>query len=228
MPRTREKAHRRTRCVELDYAGDFHLDIVPCIAGSDGKQSICNNKTNRFESTDGTGYRDWLNERTKITDGNLKRVTRLLKYLRDHKRTFAVKSILLTTLIGNTVDGQGDGENFKTVPDALKTVSNRVNDFLRCNLSMPAIENPALPGEDFTRHWNQSNYDNFRRLFDLYNDKINTAFNAQEHDESVDCWRDLFGDGFGSKRGGKGSSSREGPDKGGPSIAVVPRKPWVR
>ena len=25
----REKVHRKTRCVTLDYAGDFHLDIVP-------------------------------------------------------------------------------------------------------------------------------------------------------------------------------------------------------
>ena len=120
-----EKAHRRTRCVELDYTGEFHLDIVPCIDDLDGKQRICNYKTNEFEPSDGTGYRDWFNEKTKITGGNLKRVTRLLKYLRDHKGTFAVKSILLTTLVGNTVYGESDRENFKTVPDALKTVSNR-------------------------------------------------------------------------------------------------------
>ena len=41
-----EKAHRKTRCVFLDYAGDFHLDIIPCVTREDGEQHICNNKTN--------------------------------------------------------------------------------------------------------------------------------------------------------------------------------------
>ena len=92
----------KTRCVYIDYAGDFHLDLVPCIT-LDEECYICNNKENRFEETDGTGYRDWFNEKTRITNGNLKRVTRLLKFLRDHKGNFSVKSILLTTLIGNSV-----------------------------------------------------------------------------------------------------------------------------
>ena len=209
----------------MDYAGDFHLDIVPCIDDLYHKQHICNYQANEFEPSDGTGYRDWFNEKTKITGGNLKRATRLLKYLRDHKGTFAVKSILLTTLVGNTVYGESDGENFRTVPDALKTVSNRMNAFLQCNFIMPAIENPALPGEDFTRHWSQSNYDNFRSLFDLYNDKINTAFDTQDHDESVDNWRELFGDGFGRKRT---HPARGVTDKGRASISVAPRKPWAR
>ena len=57
-----DKVHRRTRCATLNYAGDVHLDIVPCIQRPNGTQLICNNKTNEFEVTDGTGYRDWFNE----------------------------------------------------------------------------------------------------------------------------------------------------------------------
>ena len=221
------KAHRRTRCVQVDYAGDFHLDIVPCIAWSDDKQSICNRKTNQFEQTDGTGYRDWFNNKTRTTHGNLKRVTRLLKYLRDHKGNFSVKSILLTTLIGKTVGSESDGEKFKTLPDALKTVSNRLDDFLQRNPNMPLIENPVLPGEDFTRHWNQDNYKNFRKLFNIYNNKINEAFDALEHDDSIDKWRELFGDSFGKKRREGSSASNVGPAAGSASIAVVPRKPYA-
>ena len=97
-----DKVHRRTRCVYIDYAGDFHLDLVPCITDEE-QHYICNNKDNCFEDTDGTGYRDWFNKKTRITNGDLKRVTRLLKFLRDHKGNFSVKSILLTTLIGNSV-----------------------------------------------------------------------------------------------------------------------------
>ena len=224
-----EKARRKTRCVVLDYVGDFHLDIVPCVPWGNGNQKVCNNKTNGFEPTDGTGYRDWFNYKTNITHGNLKRVTRLLKYLRDHKGNFTAKSILLTTLIGNTVRDESDSDLFRTLPDALKIVSNRINGFLQSNLVMPRITNPVLPAEDFTRHWDQEKYDHFRYLFKIYNDKINAAFDAVEHDDSIEKWRDVFGDNFGKKRGGGGdgnSSGRRGAGVG--TVTVTPRKPYAR
>lgn len=199
----KDKVHRKTRCVYIDYVGDFHLDIVPCITQQDWltqaeKYFICNNKENEFELTDGTGYRDWFNEKTRITNGNLKLVTRLLKFLRDHKGNFSVKSILLTTLIGNNVYATDEsGEDFKDIPTSLKTISNRINSFLQANVFMPEICNPVLDSEFFTRHWDQDKYSHFRDMFDLYNSKINEAFDAKDHNTSVKKWRELFGDNFG-------------------------------
>ena len=227
----KDKVHRKTRCVYLDYAGDFHLDVVPCVTTPDGSKWVCNRETNKLEPTDGTGYRDWFNEKTSITHGNLKRVTRLLKFLRDHKGNFTAKSILLTTLIGNTVGGEDDGDNFKSIPDALKTVSNRINDFLQVNESMPTITNPVLPEENFNRHWDQAKYENFRDKFDVYNKRINEAYDAKEHNDSVDKWRAVFGDEFGEKRGedddkSSGSSAKR---SGAPAVAAVtPRRPWAQ
>ena len=219
--------HRRTRCVFLDYTGDFHLDLIPCLIGGGGQQYICNNKTNGFEPTDGTGYRDWFNGRNRITNGNLKRVTRLLKYLRDHKKNFAVKSVLLTTLIGDAVrDADGDGDHIRTLPDTLVTISNRINEFLQRNPIMPWIGNPVLSHEDFTRHWDQNRYENFRNLFNVYNGRINKAFHATEHDDSVAQWRAVFGDAFGTMRGGNGSSRKIAA--AAPFIAVRPEKPHAR
>ena len=224
-----EKTHRKTRCVFLDYAGDFHLDIIPCVTGEDGEQHICNSKTNQFEPTDGTGYRDWFNQKNGTTHGNLKRVTRLLKYLRNHKSNFTAKSILLTTLIGNTVrDEDEDGGHFKNLPDALVTVSDRINDFLQSHPKMPRITNPVLPEEDFTRHWDQDKYENFRRLFGVYNGRIREAFDATEHDDSVEKWRDVFGEKFGSKKGGGNSGSSHKLAASAPFVAVRPRKPYAR
>ena len=216
----REKAHRKTRCVVLDYAGDFHLDLVPCIV-VDEAYYICNKKTNEFEETDGTGYRDWFNGKNGHTYGNLKRVARLLKYLRDHKSNFTAKSILLTTLIGNAVE-DWEEECFKSLPDALKTVSNRMNAFLQDHPVIPNIYNPALPEEDFTRHWDQAKYSNFRDLFDKYNEKIDDAFDCVCHDDSVEKWRGIFGDRFGKIDGddGKDRSSQAAV------VSVTPVKPW--
>ena len=225
----KDKVHRRTRCVTLDYAGDFHLDVVPCIEEGDGSYKICNKKTDEFEPTDGNGYRDWFNDKRGMTNGHLKRVTRLLKYLRDHKSNFSVKSILLTTLVGNAVEDNCDGSGFGSVPDALKTMVNRLNDSLQSNLIMPAIQNPVLPSEDFTRHWDQAEYSNFRDKFDIYTKKINEAFDCKEHDESIDRWRGIFGDKFGKKRANESKSgASSGILAGVGSAVIVPRSQYAR
>ena len=220
--------HRKTRCVYLDYARDFHLDIVPCIVSADGKHFICNNKDNIFEESDGTGYRDWFNGKNDFTHGNLKRVVRLLKYLRDHKGNFAAKSVLLTTLIGMTVHGPHDSDDFRSLPDALVTVSNRIDRFLQSNTRMPRISNPSLPSETFTRHWDRSNYANFRKMFGIYTNRMNQAYEETEHDKSVDMWRVLFGERFGRKRGGggRGRALSYGPGGGG-AYASRPQRPWT-
>ena len=41
-----EKTHRKTRCASIEYSGDFHLDIVPCIVGKNNQIYICNYKDN--------------------------------------------------------------------------------------------------------------------------------------------------------------------------------------
>jgi len=230
----KDKVHRRTRCVYINYAGDFHLDLVPCITQQnwltqEEEYFICNNKENEFETTDGTGYRDWFNEKTRITHGNLKRVTRLLKFLRDHKGNFSVKSILLTTLIGNSVYTSDEGsDDFKDIPTSLKTVSNRINSFLQANVLMPEICNPVLEGESFTRHWDQDKYSHFREMFDLYNSKINEAFDATEHNASVRKWRELFGDNFGElKKDTQNNGSAPAVVTSAP-VVVTPTKPYAR
>lgn len=214
-----DKIARKTRCVNINYAGDFHLDIVPCITQGQ-EQYICNEKDNEFEVTDGTGYRDWFNRKTKITHGNLKGVTRLLKYLRDHKGNFSVKSILLTTLIGNSVDDYDNDENFKNIPGTLKLISNRINFFLQSNPIMPEVCNPIMPDECFTRHWDQNKYKNFREKFAVYNNKIDEAFEATDHNTSVKKWRELFGENFGKLRDDKAIRSAS-------SASITPRKPYA-
>ena len=191
------KLQKNTRCVTVNYAGEFKIDVVPCIV-SNGRYFICNRKTNGYEETDGRGFRDWFDSKSRITNGNLKLVTRLFKYLRDHKRTFTAPSVLLTTLIGNTVSDLEGNTNFKTVPDALLTVVTRMDQFLQANPIMPEIRNPALPSETFTRHWDQDKYNNFRKMISSYARRIREAYTDADERSSVLRWRDLFGDGFGN------------------------------
>lgn len=189
-------ARLQSRSVAVDYAGDFHLDLVPCIERG-GQHCICNKKTNRFEPTDGTGYRDWFNAKTVVTHGNLKGAVKLLKYMRDHKGNFETPSIILTTLVGNNIHASDDRSNFRNVPDTLKIVSNRINAFLQTNSAMPRMRNPVRHQESFNNHWKQSDYRNFREKFNIYTAKINAAWDEPDPQRSISKWRELFGDNFG-------------------------------
>lgn len=215
------KVRRKTRCVVVDYTGEVHLDIVPCIVSGDD-QSVCNRVTNEFEITDGTGYREWFNGKNRITNGNLKLVTRMLKYLRDHKQTFTAPSILFTTLIGNAVyDWEGDLA-FKTVPDTLVTICERMDQYLQAHSEMPAVNNPVLPEEDFTRHWDQAKYSHFRKMIEAYTKLIREAFDEPDAEKSVALWRQLFGDEFGKTPSNSGTALVTA------SIPVTPSKPYAR
>ena len=96
-----------TRCATLTYAGDFCLDVVPCVVDrrSPGTLEVCNRKDDVFEPTNPLRYTAWLAERNLWVGSNhLQHVIRLIKYLRDIKGTFSAKSILLTTLIGSQIN----------------------------------------------------------------------------------------------------------------------------
>ena len=200
------KVKRNSRCVTINYAGDFHLDVVPCIEHHKTCY-ICNRKDKKYEKTDGDGYKSWLIKKNKVIGkNNFRKTTRLLKFLRDHKDNFSVKSILLTTMLGDQVSSsEKDSDNFSDLTTTLKTLSNRLNNFLQKNAVMPAIDNPVMPIENFNRHWNQMKYSNFREKFSIYTKKINEAFEEKDHNESVRKWRKLFGDEFGKLKDSKKS-----------------------
>jgi hypothetical protein len=99
----RDKVSRKTRCVTITYANDFHMDIVPFMERH-GQKYITNRHENIFELTDPEKFTDWLDERSRITKHHFVKVVRLIKYIRDYKRTFSVKSIILNTLLGEQIN----------------------------------------------------------------------------------------------------------------------------
>jgi hypothetical protein len=203
----KDKVGHRTRCVTLEYAGDFELDVVPCVVSRAGLQYlVCNCKDDLFEETDSEAYTSWFNERCLRAGGNnLREVTRLLKYLRDTKLTFSCKSILLTTLIGMQV-GDADvlyqNSNFPDLPTSLRTIVGRLDHFLQARAAMPEIRNPILPAESFTRHWDQDKYANFREMVHTYRGWIDDAYAETDEAESIKKWRRLLGDEFAKNKGG--------------------------
>lgn len=194
------KVSRKTRCVTIQYANEFSIDIVPCVRKGFWSTSewILNRSENTEEETNPDGFNDWFKQQNGyVGNNNLIKVVRLLKYLRDIKMTFSAKSVLLTTLLGQRVsffDGLGD--DFPDVPTTLRVMMKRLDKFLQENEEMPEVANPSLPAESFTRHWDQDKYLNFRTCIRRYTEWIEDAYVEEDRDESILKWRRVFGDDF--------------------------------
>ena len=228
-----DKTTRNTRCVTVNYAGDFHLDVVPRVT-IDGGHYICNRAENKFEPTDGTGYRDWFNGKDRISGGYLKRVVRLLKFLRDHKNNYTAKSILLTTLVGNTVSASDEGTPaVSSLENTLITVLTKMDNYLQQHPVVPEIRNPVLPSETFNRHWDQVKYANFRERIHSHLALARQAMSEPSQDKSFARWQGLFGDAFGkpssgSSSTGKNSSSGSSTGGSGRNLVAGAATPIVR
>jgi hypothetical protein len=196
----RDMVSRHDRCVKVDYANEFHIDVVPYMERHQ-QHFITNRITNEFELTNPEGFNDWLIERNRLSSGYLIKVIRLMKYLRDFKNTFSVKSVILTILLGGRVNDQaiwGGSDEYSDLPTALKNIVGALDDYLQANATMPSIDDPSEPTENFNHRLNQEEYTNFRRMINLYRGWIDDAYDEVDLEESKVKWRKLFGDKFGT------------------------------
>ncbi len=199
----KDKASLHTRCVALEYSGDFSIDVVPCVVNRPGSATtyeVCNRTDDAFEATDSEAYTRWLEDRNSwVGSHKLQEVIRLLKYLRDIKVTFSCKSILMTTLIGERIninDVLTQNSNFGDVPTALRTLVGRLDDYLQARPKLHDVCNPVLPSENFVRHWDADRYSNFRDMINKYRGWIDEAYEESDEAESTMKWQRIFGDEF--------------------------------
>lgn len=194
----KQKVSRRTRCVTVDYACDFHVDVVPYLERHSQKY-ITNRHENDYELTDPEGYNAWLDEQNRVAGRYLVKVIRLMKYLRDYKNTFSVKSILLNVLLGQQVNDAAllqDEHCYDDVPTTLRTVMNRLSTYVRANENIPTILDPSGTGENFSDRWDQDGWANFRKWMIHYAEKIEDAYTEKDKDASLKKWQVVFGDKF--------------------------------
>ncbi|WP_321778353.1 nucleotide-binding domain-containing protein [Sulfurimonas sp.] len=186
---------KNTRCITLNYVGNFHVDIVPIVKRK-GHFYIINKYDNMFEKTNPIEYINWLISKNQDSNYQLRKVIRLFKYIRDIKQTFTAKSILLNTMLANQVYQTDSAEKYINLPTSFKLIINRLNDFLQANYFMPNIHNPKMPEENFMRNWTQEQYLNFRKIIFSYTEKTNDAYNEEDKKKSIKKWKSVFGSKF--------------------------------
>ena len=196
----KDKIRRYSHCITIEYAGERKIDVAPCVKERlhTAVWEVCNRDTNLFEKSNPLDYTDWLIERNGICgNNNFRKATRLLKYLRDIKTNFTCPSFLLTTLLGKHVyvsDKAAAG--FVDVPTTLKTLVDRLDDWLQANPSKPTVRNPVLFEEIQSTAWDDTKYSNFRSKINLYRGWIDDAYDEPDKEESIGKWQRVFGEDF--------------------------------
>lgn len=196
-------AHKRTRCVYIDYANEFHVDIVPYVVQ---RGSITDNKggllgTGAWQRSCPEKFTEWLEGKYRISNEHLAPTLRLFKYLRDFKTTFAIKSIILTILVGEQVTDlrATTGPGYPDLPTTFVRVLEDLDLYLRLHPTLPAIPDPALSGQDFRDRWDQDGYANFAKWVTYYAQKSRAALDAYiagDNVTSLALWQGMFGTGF--------------------------------
>jgi len=196
----KDKAKTWEYCVTITYAGDRKIDIAPCIRGreADGELEVCNRPSDMFERSEPVLYTEWLNERNGYSGSNsFRKVTRLIKYLRDIREDFECSSVILTTIIGQQIAWSDKGsDEFKDVPTTLKTIVGRLDDWLQSESKKPPILNPQLASEDFAEQMSDEEYEALRSSINAIRQKVDAAYATKGRNASIDAWREVFGDKF--------------------------------
>jgi Second Messenger Oligonucleotide or Dinucleotide Synthetase domain/Adenylyl/Guanylyl and SMODS C-terminal sensor domain len=223
----KDKVRRYSHCATIEYAGERRIDIAPCVVNRRyiGQFEVCNRnagETGEFEASEPLAYTDWVIEKNSIAGWNdLKKVTRLLKYLRDVKGNFTCPSFLFTTLLGNQVyQTDKDSLAFADLPTVLKTLIGRLDAWLQLNSTVPAVMNPVLSSENQSQGWTQAQYSNFREKINLYRGWIDDAYDEADRDESIGKWQRVFGEKFAAGEAKQSARISESFAKDGSSLVV--------
>lgn len=197
-------AEAKNRCVRVTYANSMHVDVVPYVDREVEGEHIVNAETDRWEGTDPDGFTAWMKKRDETSNSNMRRVLRLLKYLRDHRGFLGeTRSIILTTVVGNVIradTARAFPGCYDSVPKTLHRVLLDLDAWVRDLPERPEVEDPSSADSYFTHRWPQSEYDVFRTdVQDLANLVDEAIMCVDSSADSLSLWREIFGPQFGPR-----------------------------
>ena len=172
----------RSRCIRLNYARQFHLDIIPACPNPEQAGTailIPDRELQSLKNSNPKGYIRWFDgkceqklsiyakegvEPLPETGGGkacLRLITQLTKRHRDvvyADDPASPASIALTTLLGNAYRGEG------VCTDALLSALDEVAVLIAGTQGILVISNPVDPSENLTRKWTLLTHRRFREF----------------------------------------------------------------
>lgn len=197
----------KSRVLRLDYAGDFHMDIMPgCqeIPDDNDKIRVPDKKRHNWVSSNPRGYGDWFEGRSKMVRDfvlekalameqlpaqqsyslkkPLVRAVQIIKRFRDlyfqNDMDNAVSSIILTTLAGQYYEGDG------TIYGTVDNIVSKMQVAAMQNVYNFSVTNPVNPEEDFTDKWKEDPH--LYRCFAGFVQELKKTWESIKQDESID------------------------------------------
>lgn len=191
-----DKTILKKRCVTVDYANDFHIDVVPFVTRSDGNTYITHRTENEFIRCDPVAFTTWIDEQTRTTNGHLIRVIRLVKYLRD-RSSIDVPSVVLAALLAERVHSFAGVDDYGNVATTLVSLIEDLNDYIGPMTLRPWVDDRI--GQNLADRLTETGFKNLQSQVKTWARKMREALDA-ESSESVEKWRSVFGDGFGADK----------------------------
>jgi len=211
----KNKLIARDRCARIDYAGDFHVDIIPAtkIMPEHQPYAVPAKDLGSWITNDPLGYVNWVKEidgRASGIDsdgvGRFVRSCRMMKRWRD--ATFlsasAPSSIVLVTMLGKHDPSKKEYDPPLSDPlyPKYQTDIAYLYDMLRLTHSCldaarrSAFMHPTLPKEDLSRGWDEKNLVPFMTKLQTCIDNLKLGIYSQDEKASLKHYKDAFGDTF--------------------------------
>lgn len=198
----------KERSVRIQYDSndwEFFVDLVPMFNDWEN-WNVIDRKNNVIEISWGSQFRDWVNWQNNKTsvelskDKFLKETIRIFKYLRDIHNNDIIRSVQLTLLLSRQIDKLWDSD-FATLTSTLYWVSLKLKEELENinEVSELDLSNPWLSEEVFNRKFDNEKFNNFKEWVIEQINKIESAYNEEDEDNSISKWKDIFGEKFASE-----------------------------
>lgn len=206
---------RLNRCIRLNYANEFHLDILPAcpdFGKNNGAVKVPDRKAQEWKDSNPKGYAGWFDQRSmtykkyleKVVEPlpsqepaeskpPLKRVVQLMKRFRDiafqNDIDAAPISIILTTLAASFYKGEN------SVNNALANILIMIKMAIETNHKRLIILNPTNSDEDFSEKWdgNTELYKKFVRWTSNFNQRW-AEVNNSRMPNIANMLKEMFGE----------------------------------
>lgn len=175
----------KNTCVRAVYKHGYHVDI-PIYILKNGKAYLAH-KRDGWVNSDAKEFRDWLAERCKPNDGQLRRIIRYLKRWKD-ENDVDLKGIELTLLAA---------ENYTEAPgrddDALRYTVGDTIDSLDASFS---CKKPVSPFDDLLEGSSDTKKANVLSALRKLHQALESAHDEDDEEEAAGTLREILGDDF--------------------------------
>lgn len=186
---------KKKRCVRLEYAGDYHIDVPVYARGTtwlgNPKCYLADGGSNEWVESDPRAFEKWFLEAGGVDGSPLVRTVRALKCWTYNRFTVSKpqppSGFLLTVLAGlhagrNT---EADDARIATLFGDLKTTLD--------GLLLSSIYNPVNSGEDLLEPLSERQLSTFKQELQLAEEISQRALDARSTEQACQHWQRLFG-----------------------------------